>query len=323
MTDALLCRGRSPGTGSPDVMARLLLVSGATGEVLAERIVGTPAYAPALVGHDVVLVRVEADGVGVVRRGMVDGVVRWRAELPASAAAGRGGGRVAVRNGLVVLSGPVTAVLDADDGAVLGAWTARASAGGGRAPDPAYVRVLRDGYGVHRAGEPHGTWHDLEGSPVGRLPGVPVEPMVTDGSDDGVLLVASADLGELAALDEGAARELWRVPFGAGRVPVVRDAQVVVLTASSAVAVDVRTGRERWRQEVPDVLPHAGVVTDGRVLVVVVARGRTAELLALDLDDGSVRWRSPTPAVPGREGTPRCTTWRGCGWARSPAGRCC
>src|SRR5690606_5246744 len=116
--DTLLCRGRSAGTGSPDVMARLLLVDTATGEVVGEQVVGTPSYTPAAVGHDVVLVRAGADRLEVARRDMVDGEVRWRASAPGDVRAR--GGSVAVHGDLVVLEGPVSMVLDADDGTVLG-----------------------------------------------------------------------------------------------------------------------------------------------------------------------------------------------------------
>lgn len=293
---ALVCRGRSAGTGSPDVMARLLLVEGATGEVLGEHVVATPSYAPVTVGHDVVLVHAEREGLSVVRRGMVDGAVRWRTTVPGDA---RGSsGRVEARHGMVVLQGPVSAVLAADDGAVLGAW--RTGAGDAAAGEPPDVRVQRRGFTVRGPGEAGTAWYGRDGDLVATVPGYPVEPLVTDDSDEDVLLSVTPGLDTLVAFRREDGAELWRVPYRTGNALVVRDGALVVARADEVVSVDLRTGSARWRTPVVEVSPRSGAVTDGRTVVVAADLGRSSRLVALDLDAGDVAWSVPMPAVPSR-----------------------
>lgn len=297
--DTLLCRGRSAGTGSPDVMARLLLVDTATGEVVGEQVVGTPSYTPAAVGHDVVLVRAGADRLEVVRRDMVDGEVRWRASAPGDVRAR--GGSVAVHGDLVVLEGPVSMVLDADDGTVLGVWRSAATGTGTGVFEPADITVVRHGFAVRLPGRATPWyWYDRDGNPRTTLRGRPVEPAVTDGSDDDVLLTVTADLDTLVAADAASGRERWRTSYRAGHLLLARDGAVVVARADEVVAVDVRTGADRWRTRVAELSPRSGGITDGLTLVVAADLGRSTELVALDLDDGAVLWTSPAPSVPDR-----------------------
>ena len=86
----------------------------------------------------------------------------------------------------------------------------------------------------------------------------------------GTLFVGGAD-GSVLALDARTGDERWRRSVGApAATPRVMDGRVYVPTRSSIVALDAEDGRERWRVETPDrVQDHEA---DGR--------GETSSLLA-------------------------------------------
>lgn len=303
--DALVCR--PPSSRAPEDEQRdmnLALVAGGSGEVLGDQSFLTPMFAPAVVGRDVVLVHGHRGRLVVTRTGLVDGTERWRREIP-SARAGPGG-QVTVRHGLVLITtSAVTVLLDADDGEVRGAWEAQPVTGEALTLGGPDVQVLREGYGVRVLdGEGRGretAWHDHEGTPLAVLPGRVLEPPVTDGSDTGLVLSLTPDLSGLAATRPGGDGPLWTTSFRTGRALVARDGALVVIRGNEVVAVDLATGRERWSRFVAEVSPRSGAVTDGTVVVVVAERGRAAELVAIDLDDGALLWEAPVPTVPSRD----------------------
>lgn len=300
--DVIVChRGRSDG-GAPGTVT-VVVVDAVDGTVLAEYPSHLPSHGAVMAGDELVTVQ-QRDGLLDVRR--TDPVTRqdaWAARvgLAGGRQGGDGAGRVRVENGLVVVQGATTAVLDAVDGRVLGVWHA-----GGYTPalqptlDGAEVRTAPSGYAVwSRAAagrrETTGTWFDRSGRPVSTIDGVLVEPGVSDGSAPDVVLSARPDTGELVATDVTRGRELWRARDVVGHVLVRRDGAALVAGSGTLAAVDVATGATRWRTAVPGVVGEAGMVTDGSTLVVVAERAGRARLVAVRLDDGVVRWEGPVP----------------------------
>lgn len=128
------------------------------------------------------------------------------------------------------------------------------------------------------------------------LPGFVLETHATDGTG-GPLVVRDLD-GALAAFSRSGERlwtrdvTAWTVLARAGETVVVAD------EARSLEGIDMNTGEELWSRDdlLEGVDPHAmaglggSAVTDGSVVVVVVPGG--SGLVALDLADGSTRWRA-------------------------------
>lgn len=293
--------GGPPGTGTH------VALDAAGGSVLGEHPARPASHGPVVTGRDVVTAEPgEDDSLVVVRARAVDRTPIWvtRVPLDGGRQAGADAGTLRVENGFVVLGGSTTAVLDADDGRVLGAWYPGGYTAVGSVPglDGADVRTAPDGFGAwdqSAAGArgQTGTWFDRTGEPAGMLEGVLLDAPVTDGSQPDVRLTARTDTGELLATDLVAARELWRVPARGALLLVRREGAVVVAGGDQVRSLDLRSGAVRWSVAVPGLVARSGSVTDGATAVVVAeARGR-AQLVALDLDTGVVRWEAPAPGV--------------------------
>ncbi|HWI71302.1 MAG TPA: PQQ-binding-like beta-propeller repeat protein, partial [Baekduia sp.] len=117
----------------------------------------------------------------------------------------------------------------------------------------------------------------------------------------------------------------WRVPL-AGGVPgaaaVVGRTVVAASLGGEVVAVDLRSGRERWRVATGQRFFGGPAVAEGRV---VVASDRVT---ALDLRSGRVVWSAPPLAAGGsddyfwaRRRSPGRSCWSGRGPARRSRGR--
>lgn len=298
-------RGRSPD-GPPGTATRVVLDAD-DGTVLREFPTHLPSHGQVVTGRDVVSAQLREDGSLLVQRSAaVDRATVWETRVPLAGGrqAGAGGGMLRVENGFVVLGGSTTAVLDAEDGRVLGTWHpgGYTTPGSVQGLDGADVRTTPDGFGAWSRSASGtrgqtGTWFDREGTPLGELEGVLVEPPVSDGSVPGVRLTARADTGELVATDVTAGAELWRTPARGSLLLVRRDGAVVVADGAQVRSVDLRTGAVRWSAAVTGLVPRSGSVTDG-LTVVLVAEGRgRAQLVALDLDTGAVRWEVPAPGM--------------------------
>ncbi len=298
-------RGRSDG-GPPGTVSRVVL-DAADGTVLRQYPAHLASHGQVVVGRDVVSAEMGEDGsLVVVRSRAVDRSTVWATRVPLDGGrqAGAGAGVLRVENGFVVLGGSTTAVLDADDGTVLGTWYPGGYTAVGSVPglDGADVRTAPDGFGAWSqaasgARGQTGTWFDRSGQPVGMLDGVLVEPPVSDGSAPDVRLTARSDTGELVATDLSGGRELWRTPARGAHLLVRRAGEAVLATGEEVRALDLWTGAVRWSVSVPGLVAGSGAVTDGVAAVVVAeARGR-AQLVAVDLDSGAVRWETPAPGI--------------------------
>ena len=120
----------------------------------------------------------------------------------------------------------------------------------------------------------------------------------------GLVLLAQRN-GTLVALDAAKGTRRWSVPTGAalpfpwGREgwdfylssPVIAGELVIFAAADGNIyALDVATGRQRWRHATGTLIRSSPAVADGYVVV----GGADGYLYALSLADGSRRWRGET-----------------------------
>lgn len=102
---------------------------------------------------------------------------------------------------------------------------------------------------------------------------------------DGTLYVADVG-GTVLALDARTGAERWRRTVGAGAgAPRFVDGDLYVPTADAVVALDAADGAERWRRAVPG---RGDVLATGRGVV----RVADGIVTALARSDGSERWRT-------------------------------
>lgn len=298
-------RGRSDG-GPPGTVTRVV-IDADDGAVLRQYPAHLASHGQAVVGEDVVSAEISEDGsLVVVRARAVDRATAWATRVPLAGGrqAGAGAGQLRVQDGFVVLGGTTTAVLDAEDGTVLGTWHPGGYTTVGSVPalDGADIRTAADGFGAWSAAAagtrgPSGTWFDRAGRPVGELDGVFVAPPVSDGSEPRVWLSGRSDTGELVGTDLTAGRELWRTAARGAHLLVRRDGAVVIATGQEVRSLDLRTGAVRWSATVGGLAARSGSVTDGATVVLVAEARGLAQLVALDLDTGAVRWETPAPGI--------------------------
>jgi outer membrane protein assembly factor BamB len=134
------------------------------------------------------------------------------------------------------------------------------------------------------------TVSDADGTRRFTATGQVLRPGVDDGTADQVLLVTSLQGGGLTALDVRTGEELWRTDVASWNL-VVLAGRVVVRDDGGLTALDVRTGATVWEHEDPSPDEAGGLLTDGRVLVVVVRGDDGTELVARDAGTGEERWR--------------------------------
>jgi outer membrane protein assembly factor BamB len=126
--------------------------------------------------------------------------------------------------------------------------------------------------------------------------------------DDRLLITTN---GELHAVDTGDGSELWATePGRGGGKPAVTDDTVYVARGYSPdagiSALDLTDGSEQWRSPSVFDVTSALTLVDDTIYVAVLrdTEFNTGTILALDAEDGSVRWEfdgpaqmAPTPAV--------------------------
>lgn len=286
-------------------------------EIEMDPTTGEPADVPP--GRDVVVVLEDA----------VSGEVRWRRELPFSDGPGWGcigwtadGGTERTLADLERLWAFAVGDLVQVDGCGVSAWF---GADGTRLDDAEHAgdsvvplpdgALYRDptgqaGWGYGGTPSPDVTPAVL--APDGAVLWEPPGPLYTvaaaDGRDTGLRLVR--DGIDLAAYGPGGER-LWS-STGAGtpdRVLTVAGGVVVVPRVGDLVALDAATGQERWTLESdavrdPGATDDAGSLdwttafTDGDRLIATTRdwSGRDQQLVAVDLTDGEVVWRSTVGA---------------------------
>jgi outer membrane protein assembly factor BamB len=143
-----------------------------------------------------------------------------------------------------------------------------------------------------RAGDPAAVTTALR-----RVPGPVYRPKNLDGAPL-VYLVLEGPKGErIAALDLGTQKVRWNVRAHVTGHIVAGATLIVHADGDAVVARDVASGRERWRfTGVSGRQVLVGYAVDGDQVFVVgrgsnELRGGTSEVLALDGQSGSVRWR--------------------------------
>src|SRR5262245_28747194 len=93
---------------------------------------------------------------------------------------------------------------------------------------------------------------------------------------------------------------MWEARLAPSSKPVVGGSAVLVTVDKTLVALDIRTGAERWRMDPPqDVGPedvdlsYIGAAIEGDTAYVVFGKpggARAAHICALDVESGSRRW---------------------------------
>ncbi|WP_199423634.1 outer membrane protein assembly factor BamB family protein [Actinotalea solisilvae] len=274
--------------GTPD---RLLVLGAADGRVHEEVDLGPGTIDWAPLEDDLVVARRVAGTAEITRRDLLGGDA-WSVRVPLPAWVLARHLRVRVQDGLVVLTGPAAAVLDAD-GTVLGTWTAP-----GARRISVDVRTSAVGFAVWATPE-LGTWYDRTGRAGVRLEGAPVRPAVDDGSVPQVLLLQ--DGWTLRALDV-VTGPLWerRMPQA---VPARLDGLVVLDEGDELTAVDVASGEVAWSRPLGACWDPGAVVTDGVRLAVPDDDDACARTVALDLHDGTERWTAAVPELPDDQAT--------------------
>lgn len=290
------------GTVPPDTSAELVLLDASSGALL--RRAPTPGRIASVgtddaLAGDVVLGSI-ADGALTVRR--VDpatGTVRWVATRPSAfPAAASSRVRLAIGGGLVVASAEgSTLVVHAADGR--------------RVPPPEDAvgtdetfllgdgTLVRTRYRVHASGVD--VVSELGGGDGERwltARGVPVDPVVDDGSSPLVLtssVLAGGPMGGLfRAYEPGRPGPRWQTLTPARDVAVAAAGRVVLRAAGELVALDEQTGRTVWRRTFG--LGMGPVFSDGRLVVVQrTTPDEGSVLVAVELRSGAPRWTALLP----------------------------
>ena len=240
----------------------------------------TVAGAVGVVGGLVVVRDIEA-GTELASVDPATGEVFWDLLLPPRYAGSAVEVSVVAVGDLVALLGPRTYVLDPATGEVLldvaGRW--------GVVPVP-------EGFARRTAAH---VWqvYDLAGTPRALVPGKPVEPSVSDGSEPRVLMVTDGDA--YRAVDRDTGEVIWSLPDDRGTLSVRREGVVVHVADDRVEAIDLVTGDRRWVWRSEDLVPSSGVLCDGHRVMVVAHPGGDWVGHAIDLDTGERRWTAPLP----------------------------
>ena len=171
-------------------------------------------------------------------------------------------------------------------------------------PDGGWVEP---GIGPDRARVPNDVVHLSDGGAL-TLDGQALVPWTTDGHDPELLLEGvGAQTNALSTSGDRAGEVLWTAPGLTATTLLARvSGTAVVVDDQGAVrAIDLGTGAERWTLDLGvlsfEAVPWAvtslifGAWTDGDTLLLAVTADQDEEpsglrLLAVDLQDGSVRW---------------------------------
>ena len=130
------------------------------------------------------------------------------------------------------------------------------------------------------------------------LPGPPLPPAITDGSQARTLLAMTADGKRLRGLDLRTGRTRWSHPAVSGS-PVRATAQVAGVTllddGATVTAIEVSSGDSLWSAPVSSGVAPGPAMTDGELVLLPVRGGDSAVwLVARRLADGGEVWRTRT-----------------------------
>ena len=289
------------------VSPRLVVLDAADGSIVAEHVRDVPAAGHGVVDGDLVAATRDGSSVRVVRLDPVTLEERWSVDLPlvAQLVDGSFSAFLRVDDHGVVLTGPTTVVLDADDGSTLAEWHVDPDAPGVSTWVTTQILTGADvvttdrGFAawdqvVDGVRGPVGRWYAPDGTPGPAIEGFLAEPEVTDGSAPDVVLLRDAAGTELSGVDVTTGEVRWTVEMGT-HVLLRREGEVVVAEVDGLRALDLTSGEERWRVVTPGLDPAVGTVTDGRQVVVAVRDGGRWVLQAVELDDGRTIWTAAAP----------------------------
>lgn len=200
-----------------------------------------------------------------------------------------------------------------------GSWSLDAGDGQVQAEGQGFVSLTRTGY-LTEPSDPT-VLLDSTGRTAARLPGTPVSLGVDDASVPGleIVLEPTDDGLFLTGYDVAAGKSVWSQPR-----PHWRDSILVLLdgvlygTDSGAVwAIDAATGHELWHTPTPVLPDGAGLMTDGRNLLLLASTVELTEagigvdvpaaladspallpsrsLVAFELGTGAVAWATRLP----------------------------
>ncbi|GEN78636.1 outer membrane protein assembly factor BamB family protein [Actinotalea fermentans] len=272
-----------------------------SGEVISEREVTEASAGWAVEGDELLLA---ARGDGEIRLSRVS-PAGWRTvwsttvSLPPEPRGLRHTMWLEVTEGLAVLHGATTAVVDAADGRVLGSWTASLTEEG-TILDGAEIAVTPWGFAAWSSAVegmrlPEATWFDRSGRAVGQLVGELAEPEATDASVPDVLLVTRDGGDTLVAMSPGRGADLWQIPIAGGNV-VAREQGLAVVAAGDAVtAYEVLSGARVWTRPVDGLHPEITGLSDGSSVLVTAVRARRWTSLVYRLADGGLLWSGTVP----------------------------
>lgn len=238
-------------------------------------------------GAPVTHISVAAEGLYVVAGGVVysvglDGTQRWDSQLNAT------GTPLRTQDGICVpTQRGVVQVLDPDSGSILASY-------GGRHPIRSSILSLGDTL----------SWVNNEGAvvtPTTQSPARLTGP-VAGAASNGDLIIAGNSKGEVAATSHGGITWSQYLPGPAVGHPIIDTRQVYFAFGAQdgepggVAAFSIESGDLIWVTHLRHQPKSIGAL--GQHLVVPAAN---AELIALDLQHGGVRWRAPSPAVFGTQ----------------------
>ncbi len=293
-----------PGQDVAQDPGRILLVSAQDGGPAGEIRLPPNHAGYDVVDGDLVLMAAGWSALDVERRDLVTGRTVWTADLALEpvldgdreVAVELPAPRVRAQAGDVLVTGPVAALLDGDDGAAIGVWRPEVSLSG----DVGFPRVTTTpgGLGVQIGADTRPaptSWYTAAGDLVGTFDGTAAEPLVTDGSESDVVLSSTPWWGSLRAVDVALGEVLWSVRTDQGRAVLRVRGTVVLAHEGRLQAVDVRTGERHWVVSA-DGVEEVHAVSDGAfVLGTGPSPGGAPSVSAISVADGSLLWRTAMP----------------------------
>jgi outer membrane protein assembly factor BamB len=234
------------------------------------------------VDDDLVIGRLVAEGhLQVQRRNGRSGAVVWSYVTPGTMAQLLTAS-LRVLPPIVVLDGESTVILDADDG------------------HPLVAGARFDGLQAAPLGPRFATWapvggghlHDVDGTELYPLAGLPTQLSANDGSEPARLILDEGS--QLVSLDLASGNEQWRtVSMLDPRVLVAH--RLVVSGAGTYGVLDASDGRELWSEDTGDALGWEPLSDGTLVLGPGLSPDGRPELWGRALADGVRYWAVPLP----------------------------
>jgi outer membrane protein assembly factor BamB len=234
------------------------------------------------VDDDLVIGQLQDDGrLQVQRRSGRSGAVVW-SYLSPGVMAQLLSASVTVTPPIVVLDGESTIVLDAADGR------------------PLMVGPRFGSFQIAAVGDRFATWapvgggqmHDVDGTALYPLAGLPSVLAADDGSEPGLAVVDEGPL--LAGVDLATGADLWRASTTLDPRVLVSH-RLVAAGAGSYGVLDARDGRMLWSVDSGDVLQWAPLSDGSLVLGPGLSPDGRPELWGRGLADGVRAWAVPLP----------------------------